>query len=396
MLSVDLPDGNAQLSSALREAALGDTPEQAELRGAARGYLAKVMPEAEVRRLMDSTAGIDRDAWRRLANEHGWQGLAIPEQYGGAGYGFAELAVVLSECGRALAFPPMLTTVAIAANLLLTAADEQARANYLPAIAAGELLVAVAGSLEPTGDRDAGRGAEVVAHRSASGGWRLSGRCDFVQDGVAADLILVIARTEDGDVLFACSAAESTLNRTPMATLDLTRKQARLTFEGTPARLIATAADLAQAMRRLPDIAGAALALEQVGGADRILELAVEYAGVREQFGRPIGSFQAIKHKCADLLVDLEAARSATAFAVWAVATEDPSLPLAAAIAQAACSETYSRLAAEAVQIHGGIGFTWEHVAHLYFRRAKGDELFLGDAVRQRARVGALVGLNRG
>jgi len=179
-----------------------------------------------------------------------------------------------------------------------------------------------------------------------------------------------------------------------MHTLDPTRPQARVHFAHSPARLVCAAERLEAVWNRARELTTVALAAEQLGGATRLLEMAVEYAGLREQFGRPIGSFQAIKHKCADLLVDLEAARSAAAFAIWAAAHGDECLPLAAAIAQAAVSETYSRVAAENIQIHGGIGFTWEHPAHLYFRRAKSDEALLGDPFQHRRRIGELLELN--
>jgi alkylation response protein AidB-like acyl-CoA dehydrogenase len=214
-----------------------------------------------------------------------------------------------------------------------------------------------------------------------------------VLDGLAADLILVVAGTADGPALFACEADHATVRRTAMPTLDLTRRQATIGFDGTPATFLGQQGKMDAALDKARDVARVALAAEQVGGASRALESAVQFAQVRHQFGRPIGSFQAIKHACADLLVELEAARSTARFAAWAAETDDESLPLAAAMAQAACGAAYFRIASQSVQIHGGMGFTWEHSAHLYFRRAKSAEVMLGDAVAARARVAELVGV---
>jgi alkylation response protein AidB-like acyl-CoA dehydrogenase len=385
MLDVDIPDRNQLLRRALRVADLGESPERQELRAVVRGYLAKVVPENEVRRLLDSPTGVDREAWRRFAVDQGLVGLCLPEQYGGAGFGFGEMAVVLEELGGRLAFPSYLSTVAMGANLLLLAADGEHRDRYLPAVASGEKLIAVV----------AGLGAERIdITATASGGqWRLGGRSDFVLDGMAADVILTLASTADGPGLFACDATDSALLRVPLPTLDLTRRQASVTFNATPARLVGPIDALPAALDHVRDLARVALAAEQVGGAATVLESSVGYAQLRHQFGRPIGSFQAIKHACADMLVDLEAARATARFAAWAADTTDASLPVAAAMAQATCGAAYFRLASQSVQIHGGMGFAWEHPAHLYFRRAKSDELLLGDAVAQRARVAELVGL---
>jgi alkylation response protein AidB-like acyl-CoA dehydrogenase len=382
MLTRDTADGNAQLRTALRIANLGDSPDRIQLRALARDYLTNTR-QTDVAGMI---AGTDRSQWRRLADQQGWQALAIPESYGGAGYGFAELAVVIEECGRLLAYPAMLTTVVLAAALL-DGCDEDSRTELLPHIASGDLLLAVVADLY--GHGLPGIGAELTTGHE----WQLSGSAEFVLDGLAADVCLVRARTPDGPALFSCDARQSSISRQPMTTLDPTRPQASVTFTQAAARLVCPAQRFDRVWNRARDLGAVALAAEQLGGATRLVEMSVEYAGLREQFGRPIGSFQAIKHKCADLLVEVEAARSATEFAIWAATQDDESLPLASAIAQAAASEAYSRVAAENIQIHGGIGFTWEHPAHLYFRRAKSDEALLGDSVQQRSRIAELLQL---
>ena len=383
MLTRDTVDGNARLRTALRTATLGDSPDRIQLRDLARDYLTSTRP-ADVAAMIADT---DHGQWRRLADQQGWQGLAIPESHGGAGYGFAELAVVIEECGRLLAYPAMLTTVVLAATLL-SGCDETSRTELLPRIASGDALLGVVGDLYGDASTDLG------AVQPAGNEWQLSGNAAFVLDGIAADVYLVRARTPDGPALFSCDAGQSAITRQPMTTLDPTRPQATVTFTQAAARMVCPAQRLDAVWNRARDLTAVALAAEQLGGATRLVEMAVEYAGLREQFGRPIGSFQAIKHKCADLLVEVEAARSATEFAIWAATQDDESLPLASAIAQAAASDAYSLAAAENIQIHGGIGFTWEHPAHLYFRRAKSDEALLGDPYQQRSRIGTLLQLS--
>ena len=383
----------------LRTATLGRSPEQEELQRVVRAFLQAKVPESEVRRLMATEDGLDRAAWRRSAQEQMLPGLAIPEEYGGAGFGFAELAIVAEELGRALAYPSFLSTVVMAANALVLSGDDAACRRWLPGIADGETIATVALAEPPpeaSPHRPGGEAAEreVLAERSGSG-WVLTGQVPFVLDGPGADLLIVAARSADGPRLFACEAGPR-VERVPLDTLDPTRKQARVSFRRAPAFPIGEAGAAYDVLAQVRDLAAAALAVEQVGGAAYALETAVDYARHREQFGRPIGSFQAIKHKCADMLVELEEARSAAYHAVWAAATLDPSLPVAASVAKVACSEAFSRIAAETVHVHGGIGFTWEHSAHLYFRRARSDEMLFGDPIRHRARLGELLGLAGG
>ncbi|MCX2931739.1 acyl-CoA/acyl-ACP dehydrogenase [Mycobacterium sp. CVI_P3] len=361
---------------------LSFTPEQVELGRMMRSFLETMSPEATVRTLMETVRGFDPAVWTKMGSELGLQQLAIPEEYGGAGYTFVELGVVLEEMGRALLCAPFLSTVVLAANTLLLSSDDQAKKELLPALASGEKTGTLAYT-EADGRWDVA-GVSTTASESSGGGWTLNGEKVFVLDGHTADLLLVTARTANGVSIFAVDGAAAGLLRVPMQTLDLTRKQARITFSDVPARLVGADDEASIVVPAVLDLAAIALAAEAVGGAARCLDMAVEYAKVREQFGRPIGSFQAIKHKCADLLLEVESARSAAYYAMWAAAGNTAELPAAAAMAKAYCTEAYAHAAAENIQIHGGIGFTWEHPAHLYFRRAKSTELLLGDPAYHR------------
>jgi alkylation response protein AidB-like acyl-CoA dehydrogenase len=366
------------------------TEEQTELRRTIRSFCAAESPESEIRRVMETPEGFDRRVWRRLAAELGLTGLAIPAEYGGAGHGPVELGVVFEELGRALACVPYFATAGLAVPALLASGDRDAHKEYLPAIAAGEMIATLAVP-EDSGSWDPGD-VTLAASRSGSG-WALTGAKSFVPDGAAADLILVAARTGAGVSLFAVAASAPGLDREPLPVMDQTRPQAKLTFRAAQARLVGEdGAGLAR-LHRAVDEAAAALAAEQAGGAQHVLDMAVGYAKTRYQFGRPIGSFQAIKHRCADLLADVESARSVAYHAGWAAADDPGELPLAAALARSYCSEVFVRAATECVQIHGGIGFTWEHPAHLYLKRALTDRAMLGDPGRQRRRLADLAGI---
>jgi alkylation response protein AidB-like acyl-CoA dehydrogenase len=364
--------------------------EQEELRRSVRRFLEQRSPEAEVRRLMDTVEGYDPAVWRQMAGELGLQGIAVPEQHGGAGYGYVELAVVFEEMGRALLCAPFFATVALAANLLVATGDAAAMAEYLPGIADGTTVATVA-QLEASGRWDEGGITLAAAHGGP--GWSLSGEKRYVLDGHVADLFLVPARAPSGLSIFAVERSATGVESSPVPTLDQTRKQARVSFERAPARLVGTEGEGWPAISRMLDLAAVALAAEQVGGAQRALDMAVEYAKSRVQFGRPIGSFQAIKHRCADLLVEVEAARSAAYYAGWAAAESDAELPSVASLAKSYCSEAYFHAAAGNIQIHGGIGFTWEHPAHLYFKRAKSSELLLGDPAYHRELLAQRIGI---
>src|SRR5580700_1874215 len=348
--------------------------EQEELRAAVRRFLAEKSPETEVRRLMDTTEGYDPAVWSQMADQLGLQSLTIPEEFGGSGFTYVELLVVLEEMGAALLCAPFFSSVALGANALLTSGDDEAKKSYLPGIASGETIATLA-ITEDNGKWDFG-GIECAASKKGDD-WVLDGHKMFVIDGHVANLIIVAARTGKGVSLFAVQGDAPGLTRTPLATMDQTRKQAKLDFANTPARLVGTDGSGWATLSKTLDLAAVALAAEQVGGGQKVLEMSVEYAKVRVQFGRPIGSFQAIKHKCADMLLEVESAKSAAYYSAWAAAEDSDEVPVSACMAKSYCSEAYFHSAAENIQIHGGIGFTWEHPAHLYFKRAKSSELLL-------------------
>jgi alkylation response protein AidB-like acyl-CoA dehydrogenase len=285
---------------------------------------------------------------------------------------------------------PYFATIALAANAILTSGDDAAKKELLPGIASGDTIATLAFT-EDNGRWDEG-GIATAATR-AGDGWTLDGHKMFVLDGNVANLLVVAARTPAGLSLFAVEGDAPGLTRTPLATMDQTRKQARLELAGVPGRLIGADGGASAGLSRTLDLAAVALAAEQVGGAQRCLDMSVEYAKERVQFGRPIGSFQAIKHKCADMLLEVESAKSAAYYAGWAAAESSDELPVVASLAKAYCSDAYFHAAAENIQIHGGIGFTWEHDAHLYFKRAKSSELLLGDPTYHRELLAQRIGL---
>ena len=364
--------------------------EQEELRRTVRSFLEDKSSSPEVRRLMETTEGYDPAVWSQMANQLGLQGLAIPEEFGGSGFTYVELVVVLEEMGRALLCAPYFSTVALAANTILHSGDDAAKKELLPGIASGETTATLAFT-EDNGRWDA-EGITMTASK-AGDGYTLDGHKMFVIDGHTAGLILVAAKTGEGISLFSVEGDASGLTRTPLTTMDQTRKQARLEFAGVPAKLIGTEGKGWDTLSRVLDLAAVALAAEQVGGAQKCLDMSVEYAKVRVQFGRPIGSFQAIKHKCADMLLEVESAKSAAYYAGWAAAELNDELPVVASLAKAYCSDAYFHAAAENIQIHGGIGFTWEHDAHLYFKRAKSSELLLGDPTYHRELLAQRIGI---
>ncbi|HYI63150.1 MAG TPA: acyl-CoA dehydrogenase family protein [Acidimicrobiales bacterium] len=364
--------------------------EQEELRKVVRQFLENKSPETAVREQMETEAGYDEKVWSQMAEQLGLQGLAIPEQYGGSGFGYIELVVILEEMGRSLLCAPYFSTVALAANTLLHSGDEDAKGAHLPGIASGETIATVAFT-EANGKWDAS-GITTTATRDGDG-FTLSGEKMYVLDGHTAGLVIVAARTDAGISLFTVAGDAAGLTREALPTMDQTRKQARLTFDGTPAALLGTDGEGWTVLERVLDLAAVALAAEQVGGAQYVLEMAVQYAKDRVQFGRPIGSFQAIKHKCADMLLEVESAKSAAYYAGWCASELNDELPSVASLAKAYCSEAYFHAAAENIQIHGGIGFTWEHPAHLYFKRAKSSELLLGDPTYHRELLAQRIGI---
>jgi alkylation response protein AidB-like acyl-CoA dehydrogenase len=363
--------------------------EHEELRATIRAFLAAHSDEASVRRQMASESGYDPAVWTQLAEQLGLTGLIIPEQYGGAGFGAVELVVAMEEMGRVLLCAPYLGTAVLSANALLHCADPATQKDLLGAIAAGRAIVSVA-CAEPNGRWDLA-GIEMRA-RTKGDGFELDGRKAWVLDGHVADTLLVVARIDDGLGLFRVGADAEGLSRTLVPSLDTTRKLAHVELAATPAERV-SGGDQTANLERVLALTVAALAAEQVGGAQRCLEMAVDYAKTRLQFGRPIGSYQAIKHKCADMLVSVEFAKSAAYAAGFAAAHGGADFLEAAALAKAYCSESYFRAAAENIQIHGGMGFTWEHPAHLYFKRAKASDLLFGDAAHHREVLADLVGI---
>ena len=370
------------------------TAEQQELRRTVRRFLSDKSPPEQVRRLMDTGDGYDPDVWSQLAGQLGLVGLTVPEEHGGSGCGPVEQLIVCEEMGRALLCAPYLSTAVLATSTLLASADRAAQAGLLPPIAAGSLIATLA---VPEDEGTWSTGTLRTQARVQGSRWLVTGRKNFVLDGASAGLILVAAQAPAGPSLFAVDGAAPGLARRPLQTLDMTRKQAVIDFDEVPARLVGTEGAAAAVVDHAVLLGSIMLAAEQVGGAQRCLDMSVDYAKFRYQFGRPIGSFQAIKHKCADMLLEVESARSAAYYAAWGAADGAPDLPLAASLAKAYCSEAYSRTAAGNIQIHGGIGFTWEHDAHLYYRRAKSAEAMLGTPAEHRdLAAGYLIDTNPG
>ncbi|MCB0994450.1 MAG: acyl-CoA/acyl-ACP dehydrogenase [Acidimicrobiales bacterium] len=364
--------------------------EQEQLRQFVRQFLEDKSSEATVRELMATEKGYDDKVWAQMADQLGLQSLTIPEEHGGQGFGYVELIVVLEEMGRALLCAPYFSTVVLAANTLIHAGDDAAAAELLPGIASGETVATLAFTEENGRWDEAGITMEATADGDA---WKLNGTKMYVLDGHTANLILVAARTGSGVSLFRVDGDAAGLTRTALATMDQTRKQAKLEFSNTPATLIGTEGGGWAVLERVLDLAAVALAAEQVGGAQMCLDMAVQYAKDRVQFGRPIGSFQAIKHKCADMLLEVESAKSAAYYAGWCASELNDELPSVASLAKAYCSEAYFHASAENIQIHGGIGFTWEHPAHLYFKRAKSSELLFGDPSYHRELLAQRIGI---
>ncbi|GAA2409837.1 acyl-CoA dehydrogenase family protein [Actinomadura vinacea] len=354
-----------------------------ELRSAVRAFLEAKSPEDAVRKAMEGDPRYDPQVWAQMADQLRLPGLAIPEEYGGDGFGQVALGAVLEEMGRALLCSPFFATVVLAAQALLASGDRDACARHLPGIAAGTTTAALAVA-ERTGAWDPVQiTARAVRRTGDAAGWELTGTKSFVIDGTSADLLLVVARTKAGPSLFtvdrrAADHVAPGLTSEPMETLDATRTMARVRLESTPATLVGTDGAGGRLMARILDLAAVGLAAEQAGGAARCLESSTAYAGTRVQFGRLIGSFQAVKHKCADMLVQVELARASAREAARLADIGDEGFAVASAAAHVCCSRAYLFAATENIQVHGGIGFTWEHPAHLYFRRAKSSQLMLG------------------
>ena len=353
-----------------------------------RRFVEERWPIAEVRRLSETDRGFDRAVWKQMAAELGLQGLAIPEALGGQGFDFLELGIALEELGRQLAGGPFLASACLAAPAILAAASASQRAALLPALASGDAIATLA-VLEPDG--------VTSSCRCIEGRWRVTGAKVGVIDGQNADLLLVAAGApgSGGGSLLAVRSDAPGVALRPAEGLDLTRRLADLELDDAPAELLGEPGAAQPALARALDLAAIAVAAESVGAAARCLESAVDYAKSRVQFARPIGSFQAIKHKAAEVMLELESARSAAYWSWWVAAqpgSDAAALAEAASIAKSACSDAFLRAAAENLHIHGGVGFTWEFDCHLYYRRAKASELLFGDPVHHRARLAAQLG----
>lgn len=385
------------------------TPEQDEIRRTLRDLLRSRCGPHGLRAAVDTLAGHDPALWTALAEQLGLPGLALPEAYGGVGCSATELALACEEVGRFLAPSPLLATAVLAAPLIAALGTESQRTALLPRLASGTLTAtlavpgpALAAALALTGgnggDWAGGGRAGGVQARRAEGGWRLYGQVDQVLDGHSAELLVVAAHAggfaRSRTLLFLVPAEAAGVVRTRQTALDATRPQGRIQLRDVEAQLLGEeGADVLDALAGVGQVAAAVLACEAVGAADRVLERTVEYVKQREQFGRLIGSFQAVKHRLADVYVEVQAARSAAYYAAWSATPSrgaaDAQQPLAAPpaerLALAQALEALRTASAEGIQFHGGIGFTWEHEAHLYFKRAAGDELLFGPVHRLRA-----------
>ena len=378
----------------------GFSQEQELLRQTARSFLEKECPSTFVRRMMDDPAGTTGELWTKLA-ELGWLGLIYPEAYGGVGLGQVDLTVVLEEMGRAVMAGPYFSTVLLGGLAVLEAGSAAQKEAWLPKITAGEARATLA--LTEESARWDAAGVELGAKPGKDGGFVLSGTKLFVPDGHTADLLVVAARTaratkadpQHGISLFLVPAHAKGVSATLLPTMDQTRKLAEVTLrrvEVGPDALLGPLHGGWAPLARVLDRATVALCAEMCGGAQRVLDLCTEYAKVRVAFGKPIGAYQAVKHKCADMLVAVENAKSITYYAAWAVDEGVPEAPLAASMAKAYVSDAYRKVAGDGIQIHGGIGFTWEHDMHLWFKRAKWNETAFGDATFHRERLAQLAG----
>ncbi|GAB3228963.1 acyl-CoA dehydrogenase family protein [Mycolicibacterium hippocampi] len=361
------------------------TDEQNQLRAGVRSFCAEYLDEASVRASMTADPPFDPKVWKRLGSELGVLGLAVPESAGGAGGTLVDQAVAVEELGAALACGPLFGTVYLAIPALVAASAD---VDLLAPLVDGARTAALAVG-DVAGEFD---GAAVTVDAvQADGSWALTGTVSRVVDAGAADHLLVAATGPDGVGLYVVDADQPGVQRISLSTLDLTRPQATVELREATGRLIAGPDEADRVITQALHVGAALLAVEQVGAAQHLLDLSVDYAKNRLQFGRPIGSFQAVKHRLADDLVALEHARSTAYHAVWALTDGSDDPALAASIAQATCSAALVRMATDTIQVHGGIGFTWEHQAHLYYKRAYADAALLGTAEQHRAQVAAMV-----
>ncbi|MGH8057470.1 MAG: acyl-CoA dehydrogenase family protein [Candidatus Entotheonellia bacterium] len=372
----------------------GFNEQQEMLRGSARQFLERECPLEVVRHLMEDEQGYSPELWRRMA-EIGWMGLVLPEMYGGSGLSFVDLTILMEEMGRALLPSPFFSSVVLGGLTLFEAGSEEQKQRILPRVASGELRLSLA-LLETDGrydPRGIGLRASIRGNRATLTGTKL-----FVSDAQTADTIIAVARTqrgrgpESGISLFLVDMQSPGVSCAPLLSIDQTRRLGEVSFTrvNLPVDQMLGARNTAwPVLQRALDKAVVALSAEMVGGAERVLEMSVEYAKTRVQFGRQIGSFQAVKHTLADMKLLVENAKSVLYYAAWAVDCDAPEASRAASMAKAYCSDMYLRVTMDGIQVHGGVGFTWDHPMHLFFKRAKGSEVLLGDATWHRERTAA-------
>jgi alkylation response protein AidB-like acyl-CoA dehydrogenase len=365
------------------------SPEQEEFRSNLRRFLTDQSPTKEVRRLMETDTGWERDTWHRQNTDLGLTALRIPEAHGGHGFGFGELGIVLEEMGRAMLCAPYFATAVLATGAILNAGTEADKQALLPDIALGETIATLA-CAEDDGRWEAA--ATTLTATPSGGGFLLNGHKSFVLDGHTADLIVVLARApgsvgNEGLSFVTVRGDAAGLGRRPLKTMDWTRKLARLTFNDVAAQSLGHAGGAAEPFRRLMTEAAVCLANETVGVAARLREDSLAYAKMRMQFGRQIASFQSMKHKCADMLLDVELAKSAAYYAAAALDEGDNDAVATAHLAKACAGEAALQSAIHAIQIHGGIGFTWDNDTHLWYKRARSSEVLLGDSAWHREQM---------
>jgi alkylation response protein AidB-like acyl-CoA dehydrogenase len=376
----------------------GFNEEQELLRSTARKFFENECASETVRKLMEGPEGMTPDLWKKLA-EQGWLGLIVPDEFGGMGLGIVDLVVLMEEMGRAVVPGPFFSTVLLGGLAILDAGTDAQKKAWLPKLASGEARAALAW-MEPSADLGP-RGITLGA-TAKGGGYALNGTKLFVQDAHTADVIVVAARTaagassEEGIALFLVPKGTPGMTVTLLPTMDQTRKLCEVSLKDVAVgqeALMGRAGSGWAPLSRVIDRATVGLCAEMCGGAQKVLDMTVEYAKIRQAFGRPIGSYQGVKHKAADMLVDVENSKSITYYAAWAMDEGVAEGPLAVSMAKAYVSDAYRRVSGAGIQLHGGIGFTWEHDLHLYFKRAKGSEFTFGDATWHRERVAQLVNL---
>jgi len=352
----------------------GLTESQEFLKNSARKFFAGECPSAEMRRLMETSTAYDATVWSKLTDQ-GYTGIIFPETYGGVGLGKVELMLLMEEAGRVLLPGPFFSTVVLAGSVLDSVGTSEHKEKYLAPICRGEVRSTVA-------ILEAGASWNPRDARLSAVNGKLTGEKYFVSDAAVADFLIVVARNG----VFVVNSKARGLKISPMSGMDLTRKLYALEFNNTPAEELGSHLNLPRAF----DIATAALAAELVGGMQRTLDVTVEYAKTRKQFGKPIGVFQAVQHQCADMYLETESSRSAVYYAGWALEENSPDAATAVSIAKMYCSDAARTVGNRGIQIHGGMGFTWENDLHLYYRRAKASETAFGDATFHRERIASM------